>query len=151
MQLQKSYIAPSNLKREWYLMDATNQILGRLAVKIAMILMGKHHPQYTPFLDTGDFIIVTNVEKVKITGRKLKGKVYYWWSGYPGGLKKKTLEELQNKHPEDPLLLAVRRMLPKSRLGRQMLKKLKVYAGPNHPHAAQQPKVWQDTCCGCQH
>lgn len=151
MQLQKSYIAPNNFQRQWYVMDATNQILGRLAVKIATILMGKHRPQYTPFLDTGDFIIVTNIEKVKITGQKRNNKVYFTWTGYPGGLRQKTFKELQVKHPEDPLLLAVRRMLPKSRLGRQMLKKLKVYAGPNHPHAAQQPKVWQDPCSSCQH
>jgi len=143
MQIQRSYIAPHDMKKEWYVMDAQDQILGRLAIQIATVLMGKHRPQYTPFLDTGDFVIVTNVEKVKVTGTKRQRKVYYWWTGYPGGLRQNTFAELLKKHPEEPLLLAVRRMLPKNRLGRQMLKKLKVYVGPNHPHAAQSPKVWQ--------
>ncbi len=143
MQIQRSYIAPHDLKKQWYIIDATDQVLGKLAIQIALILMGKHRPIYTPFLDTGDFVIVTNIEKVKVTGKKRERKVYYTWSGYPGGLKKQTFAELQHKHPEEPLYLAVRRMLPKSRLGHKMLKKLKVYVGPNHPHAAQCPKVWQ--------
>jgi len=144
MQLQRSYIAPHDMKKQWYVIDAQNQVLGRMAVTIATILMGKHRPQYTPFLDTGDFVIVTNIEKVKITGTKRQKKIYYHWTGYPGGLRQNTFAELQKKHPEEPLLLAVRRMLPKTRLGRQMLTKLKVYEGPNHPHAAQCPKTWQN-------
>lgn len=145
MQIQKSYMAPQNYKKQWYLFDGENQILGRLAAKIAMILMGKHRPTYTPHIDAGDFIIVTNVTKVKVTGKKLKDKMYYSWTGYPGGLRKKSLEELNEKHPEAALMLAVRRMLPKSKMGRQMLTKLKIYEGATHPHAAQAPQVWKDT------
>lgn len=144
MQFQRSYIAPHDMKKQWYVIDAQNQVLGRLAVTIATILMGKHRPQYTPFLDTGDFVIITNIDKVKITGTKSQRKIYYWWTGYPGGLRQNTYSELKKRHPEEPLYLAVRRMLPKTRLGRQMLKKLKVYVGPNHPHAAQCPTVWQN-------
>lgn len=141
--MQTSYMAKHNtLTKKWYHVDANDKVLGRLASTIAMILMGKHQPIYTPHVDTGDFVIVTNVEKIKITGNKKANKLYYAWSGYPGGLKIVNLHDKQQKHPEDILLLAVRRMLPKSRMGRQMLTKLKVYAGDKHPHQAQSPKAW---------
>lgn len=142
--MQKSYMPnPKNIKKQWYIMDATDQVLGRLAVKIVKILMGKHLPWYTAHLDMGDFIVVTNVEKIKVTGEKQRDKIYYFWSGYPGGLKERSTGDILKNHPDRLLRLAVRRMLPKSVLGHNMLKKLKVYAGPNHPHQAQCPKVWK--------
>ncbi len=127
----------------WYLVDAEGQILGRLAARIALILMGKHKPQYTPHVDLGDFVVVVNAEKIVVTGRKLKEKMYYHASGYPGGLKVMPLEELLARKPAEALRLAVKRMLPKTKLGRHMFSKLKVYAGPEHPHAAQRPEPIQ--------
>jgi large subunit ribosomal protein L13 len=131
---------PDQIEREWYVVDATDQTLGRLATRIARILHGKHKPIYTPHLDCGDYVIVVNAEKVNVTGRKLEQKMYYRHSGYPGGLKSISLGNQLQKHPERVIQAAVRGMLPKTKLGRQMSKKLKVYAGPDHPHSAQQPK-----------
>jgi len=125
---------------DWYVVDAEEQSLGRLSTKLAHILRGKHKPIYTPHVDTGDFIVVTNAEKVKLTGNKREGKQYYSHSGYPGGIKSVNAAELLEKKPEEVIIKAVRGMLPKNRLGRQMIKKLKVYAGSTHPHEAQQPK-----------
>jgi large subunit ribosomal protein L13 len=125
---------------DWFQVDAETQTLGHLATKIAHVLRGKHKPIYTPHVDTGDFIVVTNAEKIKLTGNKLLGKQYYRHSGYPGGIKSMNAEELLEKKPEMVIMKAVRGMLPKNRLGRQMIKKLKIYAGKDHPHMAQQPK-----------
>jgi len=138
----KTYTAkPEDIKREWFLVDAEGKTLGRLATKIAEILRGKHKPIYTPHLDCGDYVIVVNADKIRVTGRKLDQKIYYRHSGYPGGLKSITLRDQLQKHPERVLEAAVRGMLPKNRLGRKMFKKLKVYAGDSHPHQAQQPKT----------
>jgi large subunit ribosomal protein L13 len=131
----------AEIKREWYVIDAEGQTLGRLASKIAPIIKGKHKPIYTPHLDCGDFVIVINAEKVRVTGRKLDQKFYYRHSGYPGGLSSISLRDQLADHPERVLQAAVRGMLPKNKLGRQMIKKLKVYAGDSHPHQAQQPKL----------
>jgi large subunit ribosomal protein L13 len=127
-------------ERNWYVVDAENKVLGRLASELAKILRGKHKPQFTPHVDTGDYVIVVNAEKVSLTGNKLKDKVYYSHSGYPGGIKSVTAEDLKAKKPEDLIRFAVKGMLPKNRLGRKLFKKLKVYAGGEHPHQAQQPK-----------
>jgi len=127
-------------ERNWYLVDAENKVLGRLASELARILRGKHKPHFTPHVDTGDYVIVVNAEKVSLTGNKLKNKVYYSHSGYPGGIKSVTAEDLKAKKPEDLIRFAVKGMLPKNRLGRKLFKKLKVYAGGEHPHHAQQPK-----------
>lgn len=127
------------IERQWRLVDADGQILGRMATHIAMMLMGKDKPVYTPHVDTGDFVIVVNAEKVKVTGRKAETKEYDYYTGYPGGHKYVSFEDMMARRPERVIELAVRRMLPKNRIGRQMLKKLKVYRGPEHEHAAQQP------------
>lgn len=138
-----SYTAkPAEVEQAWFHVDATDQVLGRLAVKIATVLMGKHKPTYTPHVDTGDFVVVTNAEKIKITGGKLDEITYDSYSYYPGGWKSVPAREMIQKHPERVLSEAVRRMLPKSALGRKMHKKLKVYAGSEHPHQAQQPEAW---------
>jgi large subunit ribosomal protein L13 len=129
-----------DITREWYVVDAEGQTLGRLAARIAPILKGKHKPTYTPHLDCGDFVIIVNAEKVRVTGRKLSQKFYYHYSGYPGGLSSISLRDQLATHPERVLEAAVRGMLPKNKLGRRMLKKLKVYAGGSHPHQAQLPK-----------
>lgn len=129
------------VQHEWYLVDATDKILGRMATQIANVLRGKNKPIFTPHVDTGDFIIVTNAEKVKLTGKKLENKRYYRHSGYPGGFRVRTAQEVLKKKPEDLIMLAVKGMLPKNRLGSKLLTKLKVYAGKAHPHEAQQPKV----------
>ena len=129
------------IERKWYLIDAEGKVLGRLASTIATVLRGKHKPTYTPHMDTGDFVIVTNAEKVVLTGKKLKQKVYYRHSGYPGGLKSIPAEKLQQKKPNDLVRLVVKGMLPKNSLGRTMIKKLKIYAGAKHPHQAQNPEV----------
>ena len=129
-----------DVQREWHVVDATGQTLGRLASQVAHILRGKHKPVYSPSVDTGDYVIVVNAERIHVTGRKLDQKIYYRHSGYPGGLKQITLRNLLQKYPARVIKHAVRGMLPKNRLGRRMFKKLKVYAGPAHPHAAQQPK-----------
>ena len=130
----------AEIEREWYVIDAKGQTLGRLASKIAPIIKGKHKPIYTPHLDCGDFVVVINAEKVRVTGRKLDQKIYYRHSLYPGGLSTINLRDQLAKHPERVLQDAVRGMLPKNKLGRQMIKKLKVYSGDSHPHQAQQPK-----------
>ena len=129
-----------DVQQSWYLVDAENKVLGRLASELAKILRGKNKPEFTPHVDTGDYIVVINAEKVNLTGNKLKDKVYYRHSGYPGGIKSTTAEDLQAKKPEELIRLAVKGMLPKNRLGRKVFKKLKVYAGAEHPHQAQQPK-----------
>lgn len=129
------------IEKKWYVVDAEDQVVGRLASRIASVLMGKDKPCYTDFLDTGDFVVVVNAEKVKLTGKKWSDKVYYSHSGYPGGLKQSRAEHLLNQHPERLLQLAVKGMLPKTKLGRSMFKKLKVYAGNQHPHQAQNPEV----------
>ena len=138
----KTYtVRKGDIKREWYVVDAQGKTLGRLASEIAKILRGKHKPIYVPHLDCGDHVIVVNAEKVRVTGKKLDQKFYYRHSGYPGGLKSINLRDQLQKHPTRVLKAAVRGMLPKNRLGRAMIKKLKVYAGGSHPHQAQQPKV----------
>lgn len=134
---------PSEIKREWYLVDAENKTLGRLASEIAKVLRGKDKPIYAPHLDTGDYVIVINAEKVHVTGRKLDQKRYHRHSGYPGGLTSITLREQLKRHPTRPIRSAVWGMLPHNRLGRAMIKKLKVYAGDSHPHQAQEPKPLQ--------
>lgn len=128
------------ITRDWVIVDASDQVLGRLASMIAGRLRGKHKPEFAPHLDAGDFVVVVNAEKVKVTGRKLDQKMYYRHSGYIGGLKETVLKDLMAAKPGDALIKAVKGMLPKNRLGRQLLKKLKVYPGTEHPHAAQQPK-----------
>ncbi|EOS24533.1 50S ribosomal protein L13 [Lachnospiraceae bacterium 3-1] len=129
------------VERKWYVVDAEGKTLGRLASEIARVLRGKHKPIFTPYMDTGDYVIVVNAEKIKVSGKKLKQKIYYHHSGYVGGMKETTLKEMLAKKPERVLELAVRGMLPKGPLGRQMYKKLFVYAGPEHKHAAQKPEV----------
>jgi len=130
----------SDIVRKWYVVDAQGQTLGRLASKVATILIGKHKPMFSPNMDTGDFVIIVNAEKIAVTGRKLTAKMYYRHSGYPGGIKSADLETMLAKHPERVLRLAIKNMLPHNRLGRNMIRKLKVYAGPSHDHAAQQPE-----------
>ena len=130
---------PATIKRDWYVVDATDKILGRLATQIARRLRGKHKVTYTPHMDTGDYIVVVNAEKIRVTGNKAKNKIYYRHSGFPGGLKQITFEKLQQKSPETIIQRAVKGMLPKGPLGRAMFRKLKVYAGPDHQHSAQQP------------
>jgi large subunit ribosomal protein L13 len=131
---------PQNVERKWYVVDAEGQTLGRLAAKVAAILRGKHKPTFTPHVDCGDFVIIVNADKIQLTGKKLHQKVYRRFSGYPGGLKETTAKEMLAKHPTRPLELAIKGMLPHNRLGRAMFRKLKVYAGPEHPHAAQKPE-----------
>ena len=138
----KSYMAsPATIERKWYVVDATGYTLGRLASEVAKILRGKNKPIFTPFIDTGDYVIITNADKIKVTGKKLEQKVYYRHSDYVGGMKETTLKEMLNKKPERVIELAVKGMLPKGPLGREMYKKLIVYAGPDHKHAAQKPEV----------
>jgi len=137
----KTYSAkPGEIEREWYLVDAEGQTLGRLATQIADRLRGKGKPQFTPHVDTGDFVIVINAEKITVTGKKLDEKIYYRHSGYPGGLRERSLREQLERRPAEVLRLAVKGMLPRTRLGRAQLTKLKIYAGPEHPHEAQAPK-----------
>jgi large subunit ribosomal protein L13 len=137
----KTFVAKEyEVEKKWYLVNAENRILGRLASQIAVRLRGKHKPIFTPHADTGDFIVVINAEKVTLTGSKWDNKLYYRHSGYIGGLKKLSAKQLLEKKPEEVLRLAVRRMLPKNSLGRRQLKKLKIYSGPNHPHQAQEPQ-----------
>ena len=132
---------PHEVKREWFVVDATDKVLGRLAAEIAHRLRGKHKPEFTPHVDTGDFIVVVNAEKIRVTGTKAQDKKYYRHSGYPGGIYERTFTEMQQQFPERVLEKAVNGMLPKGPLGYAMLSKLKVYAGNEHPHSAQQPKV----------
>jgi len=131
----------SEIKKDWFVVDLEGETLGRAASRIATVLRGKHKPIYTPHVDTGDFVIVVNAEKLTLTGNKMAQKVYYRHSGYPGGIKQITAEKLLEKRPEDLVKKAVQGMLPKNKLGRQMLRKLKIYAGGEHPHAAQCPKT----------
>lgn len=139
--MQKTWNAkPGEVTREWYLVDADGQTLGRLATRIADTLRGKTKPQYTPHVDTGDFVVVVNAEKIAVTGKKLDDKIYYRHSGYPGGLRSRTLREQLGRRPEEVLRKAVKGMLPRNRLARAQLTKLKIYAGPAHPHDAQVPK-----------
>jgi len=130
---------PGEIERDWLIVDAEGKTLGRLATQIAERLRGKHKPQFAPHVDTGDFVVVVNAEKIAVTGKKLKQKIYYKHSGYPGGLRERTLEEQLNRQPTEVLRKAVKGMLPRNRLGRQQLTKLKIYAGPEHPHDAQAP------------
>jgi large subunit ribosomal protein L13 len=137
----KTYSAkPGEVTREWYLVDAEGKTLGRLATQIADTLRGKRKPQFTPHVDTGDFVIVVNAEKIQVTGNKLDQKRYYRHSGYPGGIRSRTLREQLDRRPTEVLRVAVKGMLPKNRLARQQITKLKIYAGPEHPHVAQNPK-----------
>jgi len=145
----KTYSAkPNEIEKTWYLVDAEAQTLGRLATQIADILRGKGKPQYTPHVDSGDFVVVVNAEKVRVTGDKLHTKVYYRHTGYPGGLRERTLAEQLARRPEEVLRRAVRGMLPKNRLAAAQLRKLKIYAGPEHPHAAQQPRPLEVAASG---
>jgi large subunit ribosomal protein L13 len=128
------------IERRWYVVDAADRVLGRVASRVASVLMGKDKPSYTEFLDTGDFVVVLNADKIRLTGNKLDQKVYRRHSGYPGGLKEVTAREMLQKHPERIVESAVKGMLPKTKLGSKMIKKLKVYAGPEHPHQAQKPE-----------
>ena len=135
------YAKPGELEKEWLVIDATDLVLGRLATEVATILRGKNKPQYTPHVDCGDYVIIVNADKVRLTGGKENKKEYYRHSGYVGGLKKETYKEAMAKHPERVVEHAIKGMLPKNTLGRQMFKKLHVYAGPEHPHAAQKPEA----------
>ena len=137
----KTYVAtPATRERNWLVVDATGQTLGRLATQIADALRGKRKPEYTPHCDVGDFVIVINAEKISVTGRKMEQKRYYRHSGYPGGLRSRTLAEQLRRRPEEVIRAAVKGMIPRTRLGRAQLRKLKVYAGPDHPHEAQKPE-----------
>ncbi len=137
----KTFVAtPANRERNWLVVDATDKTLGRLATQLADTLRGKHKPEYTPHCDVGDFVIVVNAEKIAVTGKKREEKTYYRHSGYPGGLRSRTLSEMLDRRPEEVIRLAVKGMLPRNRLARAQLRKLKIYAGPDHPHVAQQPE-----------
>ncbi len=140
--MMRTYVPKQDeITREWVVMDASDQVLGRFATEVARFLRGKHKPEFTPHLDTGDFVVVINADKVRLTGTKMDDKVYYRHSGRPGNLKSETARERIEKYPERVIQAAVWGMLPKNRLGRKLLKKLKVYPGPEHPHQAQQPKT----------
>jgi large subunit ribosomal protein L13 len=140
----KTYVAkPTDRERNWYVVDANGQTLGRLATQIADTLRGKRKPQYTPHIDTGDFVIVVNAEKIAVTGKKRSDKLYRRHSGYPGGLRTRTFEEMIARRPEEVIRLAVKGMMPRNRLARKQLTKLKVYAGPDHPHVAQKPETME--------
>jgi large subunit ribosomal protein L13 len=142
--VEKTFVTKEkDIQREWFVVDAAGQTLGRLATEVARLLRGKHKPNYSPSVDVGDYVIVVNASKIHVTGRKLDQKIYYRSSGYPGGLKEINLRNLLQKHPTRVIEHAVRGMLPKNRLGRQMFKKLKVYNSSDHPHAAQQPKPFE--------
>ncbi|WP_048601036.1 50S ribosomal protein L13 [Rubeoparvulum massiliense] len=142
--MRTTYMAkPNEVERKWYVVDAADQTLGRLASEVASILRGKYKPTYTPHVDTGDFVIIINANQIKLTGNKMNQKEYVRHSGFPGGLKVLTAAEMLARRPERMIELAVRGMLPKGTLGRQQLTKLKVYAGAEHPHAAQKPEVWE--------
>lgn len=139
----KTYTAkPSEIVRKWILIDATDLVLGRLSSEVAQLLRGKHKPTFTPHIDTGDFVIIVNAEKVRLTGNKEENKTFFRHTGYPGGTRFTSLKELRSTRPEDVIVRAVKGMLPHNRLGRQLIKKLKVYRGTEHPHQAQQPETW---------
>lgn len=131
---------PEDIQRDWFVVDAEDQILGRLASRLATRLRGKHKPEFAPHMDNGDFIVVVNAEKIRVTGKKLDDKIYYRHTGYMGGMKETALKDMLAKKPEEVLRIAVKGMLPKNRLSRQLIKKLKIYTGPEHPHEAQEPK-----------
>ncbi|WBW50441.1 50S ribosomal protein L13 [Peptoniphilus equinus] len=138
----KSYMAKaSDIERKWYVIDAKDKVLGRLATEVATVLRGKHKPTYTPHVDTGDYVIVINADKIKLTGNKWQQKIHAYHTGYPGGRREVAYTEIRDKHPERIVEYAVKGMLPKSRLGRKMFTKLKVYAGETHPHEAQKPET----------
>lgn len=137
--MTRKNIKPNQIDRRWYLVDASDQVLGRMASRITRVLQGKHQPYYSPQWDMGDYVVVTNARAVKATGRKEEDKIYYHHTGYPGGLKSETLRQMRARRPLDIIELAVKRMLPKNKLAREMIKKLKVYEGPEHPHEAQKP------------
>jgi large subunit ribosomal protein L13 len=140
----KTFVAkPSDRQRDWVIVDATGQTLGRLATQIADVLRGKRKPTYTPHIDTGDFVVVINAEKIAVTGNKRADKLYHRHSGYPGGLKTRTLNDMLERRPEEVIRIAVKGMLPRNRLARKQLTKLKVYAGPDHPHVAQKPQTME--------
>lgn len=140
--MQSTYVPRQrDLTTNWYIVDAENKVLGRVAVEVARVLRGKHRPTYTPHLDLGDHVVIINADKVRVTGDKLNSKVYYHHSGYPGGLRETQLKQLMAERPERVLEIAVRGMLPKNRLGRQLFRKLRVYRGAEHPHTAQKPQV----------
>lgn len=142
--MRKSFMAnPLKVPRKWHVIDATDKVVGRLAVAVAQILMGKNKPTFTPHVDTGDFVIVVNVDKIRFTGKKWRDKSYTRYTGYPGGLRRESAEHLRDRHPDRILKLAVRRMLPKNALGYHQISKLKIYAGPIHPHSAQRPEPLQ--------
>jgi large subunit ribosomal protein L13 len=143
--MKTAFAKPERVRRDWYLVDASGKTLGRLATQIAMRLRGKHKPEFTPHVDCGDHIIVINAEKVAVTGNKAEGREYTYYTGYPGGLRHVQLGAYREQNPEELIKLAVRRMLPKNRIGRTMLSRLKVYRGPLHPHTAQQPQPWNPT------
>jgi large subunit ribosomal protein L13 len=139
--VQKTYIPKANeISQNWLLVDANDQTLGRIAARVASLILGKHKPTFTPGVDGGDFVVVINAERVRVTGKKMEDKVYSHHSGYPGGLKSITLRQQLEKHPDRVLRAAVWGMLPHNKVGRRLIKRLKIYAGPNHPHAAQNPK-----------
>jgi large subunit ribosomal protein L13 len=141
--VEKTYIPKaSEITQDWYLVDANEQNLGRLATQIAGLLLGKNKPMFTPGMDIGDFVVVVNAERVRVTGKKMEEKMYYRHSLYPSGLTETSLRQQLAKHPDRPIRAAVWGMLPHNKFGRQIIKKLKIYAGPNHPHEAQQPKAW---------
>jgi len=133
-------VKKEEVNRSWFVVDADGEVLGRLSTRIATVLRGKHHPEYTPHVDTGDYVIVVNADKIRFTGNKENVKIYQNYSGYPGGLKELTAAEIRSRRPERLIEIAVKGMLPKNKLGNAMIKKLFVYAGPEHPHTAQQPK-----------
>ena len=139
--MKTMFAKTSEVNKRWYVVDASDMVVGRLASRVASVLRGKTKPIYTPHVDTGDYVIVINAEKVRLTGNKINTKMYYHHSGYPGGIKKESARELMKESPEKVIISAVRGMLPKNRLGRRQLKKLKVYRGPEHPHLAQKPEV----------
>ncbi|MEJ2182472.1 MAG: 50S ribosomal protein L13 [Nitrospirota bacterium] len=141
--MKTQFVKKHEADRKWYVVDAEDKVLGRLASRIALHLRGKSKPTYTPHVDTGDFVVVVNAEKIKLTGNKVNDKIYYWHTGYPGGIRSASLREKLQKKPEDVIRQAVWGMLPKNRLGRAMFRKLKVYRGPEHPHRAQKPEPIQ--------
>lgn len=142
---QRTYVAkPGELEKNWFIVDAADEVLGRLASDIAVVLMGKHRPEYTPHVDTGDYVIVINADKVAMTGRKMDVRHYTWYTGHPG-LRLESYGDRQARKPEDLIFHAVRRMMPKNKLARHMMDKLKIYAGPDHPHAAQTPQELKRT------
>ena len=136
-------VSEKDVRHAWYVVDATDQVLGRLATRVAKVLSGKHRANWVPYLDTGDFVVVTNAEKVRLTGKKTDDKIYHRHTGYPGGLKSISVKDLQVKYPQRVIEAAIRGMLPHTKLGRKQFKKLKVYKGGSHPHEAQQPKMLQ--------